>query len=363
MLINLKIMKKTDKPSVRIFKLLFFIFINCFLINAQVSYTFTNCGATGSVGPTQGQVNSTYSTTNLNGLVSTTLSGIQTWTAPYSGNFRIEAIGAQGGSAGGLGARMAGDFALNAGEVIQILVGQQGVAGGAGPGGGGGGSFVVRTPYTTTTSILVIAGGGSGNGTYSFAPGLTVTAGGFGGVAGGINGLGGLGGTRGAGGGGFLTNGNQNITSPIYSNPGTAFINGGMGGATTGNCGFTASGGFGGGSSHGGNCINNGGAGGGFSGGGGSSNTTSGGGGSYNSGLNQSNTSGINSGHGKVIITELCNISLNSSSNPICSGNSATLTTNAGSGILWNTGSTTNSIVVTPTATTVYSVTGTSTAA
>ena len=58
-----------------------------------------------------------------------------------------------------------------------------------------------------------------------------------------------------------------------------------------------------------------------------------------------------------------CSISLIPSSNPICSGNSATLTTDAASGILWNTGSTTNSIVVTPTATTVYSVTGTSTAA
>ena len=62
-------------------------------------------------------------------------------------------------------------------------------------------------------------------------------------------------------------------------------------------------------------------------------------------------------------MNSLCNISLNPSSNPICLGASITLSTNAASGILWNTGSTANSIVVTPTATTVYSVTGTSTAA
>jgi len=64
-----------------------------------------------------------------------------------------------------------------------------------------------------------------------------------------------------------------------------------------------------------------------------------------------------------VNIVPSCSISLIPSSNPICLGSAVTLTTNAASGILWNTGSTANSIVVTPTATTVYSVSGTSTAA
>jgi hypothetical protein len=64
-----------------------------------------------------------------------------------------------------------------------------------------------------------------------------------------------------------------------------------------------------------------------------------------------------------VNIVPSCSISLIPSSNPICLGSSVTLTTNAASGILWNTGSTANSIVVSPTATTVYSVSGTSTAA
>ncbi|WP_317899911.1 T9SS type A sorting domain-containing protein [Aurantibacillus circumpalustris] len=337
---------------------------------AQQSYTFTNCGATGSVGPTQTQVNTAYLSTNLNGLVTTTISGMQTWTVPFTGIYRIEARGAQGGissSIGGSnGASMAGNFNLIAGEVLRILVGQQGDDGGTGPGGGGGGSFVVRTPYTTTTSAILVAGGGSGAGTYLSAPGLTTTAGGTGAVAGGINGNGGLGGIRGAGGGGFLTDGDPCSASTLYSSPGQAFVNGGRGGPLTNNttCNFTANGGFGGGGSHGGYCINNGGAGGGFSGGGGSSNTVAGGGGSINSGINQVNASGVNTGNGKVIITELCNISLSSltssSINAICNGNSATLTTNAVSNYSWSTGASSSSVVVSPTTTTTYTLGATS---
>jgi hypothetical protein len=363
-------MKKTYKTYKIKLGLLAFIFLAITKSSGQLSYSFTPCGATGSVGPTQTQVNNTYSTTNLNGLVTTTISGIQTWTAPYSGNFRIEARGAQGGisnsTGGALGAKMSGDFSLTGGEVIWILVGQQGDNGGTGPGGGGGGSFVVRTPYTTTSSILVIAGGGSGNGQYGTSQGVFSSSGASGGVSGGSNGNGGLGGTRGAGGGGFLTDGSNCTVNSNYASPGQAFVNGGRGGPKTNHtCNFTANGGFGGGSSHGGNCINNGGAGGGFSGGGGSSNTTSGGGGSLNQGSNQINTSGTNSGDGMVIITELCSIQVyasgSNSVNPqICSGNTLTLTTNAVSGYSWSTGQTTSSIVVAPTANTVYSVTGTS---
>lgn len=339
-------------------------------MQAQQSYTFTNCSATGSVGPTQAQVNAAYLSTNLNAQVQTTISGIQTWTVPYTGGFRIEARGAQGGSstnAGGLGATMIGDFTLTAGEVIRILVGQMGENGGSGPGGGGGGSFVVRSPYTSTVNAILVAGGGAGDGNYSNAPGLTTTSGGMGGVAGGTNGQGGGGGTRGGGGGGFLTDGGPCTVNTIYASPGQAFVNGGRGGPWTNNttCNFTANGGFGGGSSHGGNCINNGGAGGGFSGGGGSSNSVSGGGGSINQGTNQSNTQGNNAGHGRVIITELCSVRIfasgSNSVNPsICAGNSLTLTTNAVSGYSWSTGATTSSIVVAPGTNTVYSLAATS---
>jgi hypothetical protein len=295
-------------------------------LSAQTTYTFTNASATGSVGPTQGQVNTAYAATNLNGMVTTTTNGIQTWTVPSTGVYKIDARGAQGGIGnsvpGGLGAKMIGDFNLTAGEVIWILVGQVGDNGGTGPGGGSGGSFVVRTPYTTTASILVIAGGGSGNGNYSFTSGVSTTSGVAGGAPGGTNGNGGSGGSRGAGGGGFLTSGSPCTVNVNYANPGQAFINGGAGGAATNNCAFSASGGFGGGSSHGGNCINNGGAGGGYSGGGGSSNTTSGAGGSFNSGTNQINTSASNTGNGLVIITQMYAAAISQSSIIACNGNS-----------------------------------------
>ena len=265
------------------------------------AFNFTNAAATGHVGPTQAQVNAAYSGTNLAGNVSVTGSGFQNWTVPATGTYRIVTRGALGGGSGGQGAIMQGDFTLNAGEVIRILVGQNGT--GVSPAGGGGGSFVVRSPYNTTGNVLIVAGGGSGNGNYSFNPGLTSTNGGFGGGAGGSNGAGGSGGTRSAGGGGFLGNG-ANCSNSSYAGPGTSFVNGGLGGVNSWNCGWAgANGGFGGGASAGGNCIPNGGAGGGFSGGGGSSNGLAGGGGSVNNGTNQVNQQGAHAGQGQVTIT------------------------------------------------------------
>ncbi|NBY39818.1 MAG: hypothetical protein EBQ66_02655, partial [Flavobacteriia bacterium] len=120
-------------------------------------YTFTNCSATGQFGPTQAQVNAAYTATNLAGLV-TSSSGIQLWTVPTSGTYRIEAFGAQGGGANnfGRGAQMRGDFTLTAGQQLKILVGQSG--GVSQSGSGGGGSFV-----TTSANVpLIVAGGGGG---------------------------------------------------------------------------------------------------------------------------------------------------------------------------------------------------------
>src|ERR1700759_4842926 len=60
-----------------------------------------------------------------------------TWTAPATGLYRITAFGAQGGSgdknpafvgAGGLGAEIGGDFALTAGEILQIAAGGSGAS-------------------------------------------------------------------------------------------------------------------------------------------------------------------------------------------------------------------------------------------
>jgi len=86
---------------------------------------------------------------------------------PYTGDYRIEAVGAAGGydiystlgQNQGRGAKMIGTFSLSKGEIIQILVGQEGginkVSQSA---GGGGGTFVVRGSNTP----LIIAGGGGG---------------------------------------------------------------------------------------------------------------------------------------------------------------------------------------------------------
>ena len=139
---------------------------------AQNTFTFTNAGATGSVGPTQTMVNTTYSNTSLNGLVTVSL-GIQSFTIPSTGNYRIEAVGAAGGTQsyspgypGGLGASMRGEFTFTTGTVLKILVGQRGedtrvnTEDNAAPGGGGG-SFVY---IIATSSVPLIAAGGGGGG-------------------------------------------------------------------------------------------------------------------------------------------------------------------------------------------------------
>ena len=94
-------MKKTDKSSFSIIKLLFFIFINCFLIRAQqVTYSFSSAGVVGQNGPTQAQINTAYLNTNLNGSVtvlSGSLAGIQQFTIPVTAPYRIIAAGSSSG--------------------------------------------------------------------------------------------------------------------------------------------------------------------------------------------------------------------------------------------------------------------------
>jgi hypothetical protein len=140
---------------------------------AFTSATFTNGGANGQVGPSLTQARAGLSVTgtdtwkNDTSFFNTT-NGIQLWTVPRTGTYRITADGSQGcsnasggGAIPGAGARIIGDFVLTQGEVIRILVGQrEDQSSGCGGTGGGGGTFVVRTPYNTTGSILAIAGGG-----------------------------------------------------------------------------------------------------------------------------------------------------------------------------------------------------------
>lgn len=343
------------------------------------SYTFTPAGATGSLGPTQLQVSNAYLSTNLNGSVVST-GGIQSFTIPTGGNYRVSARGAQGaGANGGFAALMEGDFTFATNDVIRIVVGQAGVIGAGEPFacGGGGGSYVLKGSGNLVANILVIAGGGGGSpGTYSISRNAnTGTSGNWGAGAAntdgapGVNGNGGnrsksSGTDRGAGGGGFFTDGQSIAQTVGRAVGGSAFVNGSNGGShnDTG-----APGGFGGGGAVWTTGFRGGGGGGGYSGGGGGqtdavANThCGGGGGSFNAGTNQANSISTATGDGIVVITSLCNLTMVNASTagpgPICNGGSATLTSNGISNYSWSNGAVTSSIVVSPTVTTQYTLT------
>ena len=304
------IMSKTMTIRISFFAMLLCCCLGSKLALAQTVYTFTPAGATGTTGPTQAMIDTAYAGTNLDGQV-TSVGGIQNWVVPASGPYLIEAFGGQGyGPFGGRGAHIAGEFNLNAGDTLKILVGQRAPPYLNYPSttynhqfGGGGGSFVTMTDNTP----LVVAGGGGGShvASYLAANDGQITTNGAAGAAGvliGAGGTGGLGGqqaTSADGGGGLLGNGNGTAA-------GQAFVNGGLGGSDEGLGGF----GGGGGTSSWNNYR--GGGGGGYSGGGGGNNDSNtaccaagGGGGSYNAGTNPVNLAGVQLGDGLVRITFL----------------------------------------------------------
>jgi hypothetical protein len=233
---------------------------------------------------------------------------VQNFTAPSTGDYVMTARGARGGYAwldntstanpGGYGTSMSGTFALTAGDVIRLMIGQPGENNptsqrGA---GGGGATFVYNA---TTNTLLLIAGGGGGAGQYSSSgknanigsSGSAGTIGNFG--AGGSAPSGGNAGQYSGGGGGYSGNG----VSSGYATGGLSYTSGGTGGALSNDGVY---GGYGGG----GGSYAGGGGGGGYGGGGGggwSMSGDGGGGGSYNSGSNQSNTT--TSAPATVIIT------------------------------------------------------------
>ncbi|SVC81443.1 uncharacterized protein METZ01_LOCUS334297, partial [marine metagenome] len=280
------------------------------LVLAQTTVTFTNAAATGRNGPTQAQVNTAYDGTTLDDDV-TVSSGIQLWTVPATGTYTIEVWGAEGGgpptnytnNIPGKGARMKGDFSLDQGDVLKILVGQAGLRY-THDGTGGGGTFVALSNNTA----LIVAGGGGGSG-YSgtYAVGMdavTTTSGtagsGYTNNTGGTNGNGGTATAWAGNGAGFTGNGGGSTsTGSPYA---MSFINGGVGGNQGTNSMFGSFGG--GGGTHGAGW--GGGGGGGYSGGAGatSSQYGGGGGGSYNSSsTNTSSQAGVREGHGQVVIT------------------------------------------------------------
>jgi len=247
---------------------------------------------------------------------------IQIWTVPSTGVYRITTYGAMGifdvssyqSYPGGKGAKMSGEFSLNAGDRLRILVGQVGQAINSGYGAAGGGTFVVKEVSSGGDLMydgqrvvpLIVSGGGGGRSwltgytEYNYLADAVVGVSGssaYTGALGGTDGNGGAGAdttSSGGGGGGYYTAGGDAAGT---GKGGSSFLAGGVGGLGA----TSRAGGFGGG----GGSSNGPGAGGGWSGGGGSGTLTariSGGGGSYNSGANQTNEGGVRKGNGLVEI-------------------------------------------------------------
>lgn len=298
---------------------------------------FENCGASGRFGPTQAACDAAYDGTDNDGQVEV-VGGIQRWTVPHTGTYRIQVAGAQGGfmgnvtAAGGLGARVTGEVVLEQGDVLEILVGQAGWLGSISEAGAGGGSFVVLNG----NPLFVAGGGGShggcgtdsssfsrGRGGHSGSEGLSGQSHNpnLGGGAGGTGGAGGAAETDlypGGAGGGFQGDGGygtRNISNcnaaslagqtgidadPRRTAGGKSFLAGGAGGRGCYQP-VQGQGGFGGGGGAGG-C--GGAGGGGYSGGGGGRSDRGGGGGGGSFSVDPAGIieAAVNGGHGRVSI-------------------------------------------------------------
>lgn len=247
-------------------------------------------------------------------------------------HIEIEATGAEGGNGtgtnsgiAGKGARMVGTFAVNPGDNLVILVGEQG-EGASFVGGGGGGSFVWTE---ADAELLIAAGGGGGSGatddSEEFFNGLDATITEVGTNGNGIPDGAGLAGegataptTEAYAGGGAGWNSGGNIGTDhgctFDCTGGQAILDGAAGGIGGGSATSAADGGYGGGGGGNARCgAVGGGGGGGYSGGGAGGEPTmgleyqgGGGGGSFNAGENQDNSAGIGTGNGQVIITPVC---------------------------------------------------------
>jgi hypothetical protein len=215
---------------------------------ASNTHTFTTCGQTGRVGPTNSQMQSSYSTSwHGTYLAQGAFVGYQDWVVPVSGVYEFTVNGASGfngsGSGGvGRGATVKGRVTLTKNEIITIAVGQVGEAPASGGiyGGSGGGTFVVRK---TGNEALFVAGGGSAEANATIGrDGVLTELGGSssGGASGAAAGFGGVAtGGFSAGGGGFFSRGGN---SSVGETGGGSFLDGltaaDNGGRTGGNGGF-----------------------------------------------------------------------------------------------------------------------------
>lgn len=268
-------------------------------------YDFTNCSSTGRIGPSQTQINNTYSGTTLDGKVTEVGYGEQEWSIPETGIYKITAAGAAGANGNngnpGAGAEIVSELSLDAGDTIRVIVGQKGNTDGESAGGGGG-SFVYDTSATAEPLVAAGGGGGSGDegqGTAGHGDGLDGQTGTSGTDTPDGSGSGGTGGDGGGSGGGAGAGAGWKSSGGGSSPDGGLVVKSdARGGATS------TAGGFGGaGAAVAGADSEGGGGGGGYSGGGGSSGTNDtggGGGGSYDQGTRISATAGANTGQGYV---------------------------------------------------------------
>ncbi|XP_076814902.1 uncharacterized protein LOC143461040 [Clavelina lepadiformis] len=135
----------------------------------RLEWKFTTCGRSGRLGPSQVLCDNAYLKTSLENIV-VVKNGIQHWTAPVDGLYRVVAAGAGYEGSGGLGASASGLFPLKEGALLKIAVGQRGSFRGSGfiPGGGGG-TFVISgasggrgmIDWEANTSLIVAGGAGS----------------------------------------------------------------------------------------------------------------------------------------------------------------------------------------------------------
>ncbi|KAG8561004.1 hypothetical protein GDO81_015212 [Engystomops pustulosus] len=147
----------------------------------EIIWKFTTCGVSGPNGPTQVQCDNAYRNTNISVVVGQDgpLKGVQMWRVPFTTVYTLSAYGA----AGGKGAKnhykrfhgifMSGVFHLQKGELLYILVGQQGED--ACPGKNNrteeicmGRSAIIEDEYREKKVLSDWTGGGGGGGGASY---------------------------------------------------------------------------------------------------------------------------------------------------------------------------------------------------
>jgi hypothetical protein len=129
------------------------------LYDFEVIYFISN--KSGPIGPTLNEFIAPY--TNISWIKNTEFlnmnkQGILEWTVPVSGNYEIQAKGADSYGPNGFGKKISVITSLIKGEIIKILIGQR-----PSPNiknAGAGGTFVIRNQLTP----IIIAGGGGGGG-------------------------------------------------------------------------------------------------------------------------------------------------------------------------------------------------------